>query len=137
MFLIDIDTAVALREHSDSDHNYKITAEVVDQSRRTITGTGNVLVAREPFKVFVWTNRGHYKTGDTVEVGVQARTPDGRPVTGSGRAVLYAVTYQDNKPVENEVAAWGHHHSRRWTSSCEDGDPNRRAVPRIREGDGF
>ncbi|MDG2126943.1 MAG: MG2 domain-containing protein [Fuerstiella sp.] len=106
MFLIDIDTAVALREHSDSDHNYKITAEVVDQSRRTITGTGNVLVAREPFKVFVWTNRGHYKTGDTVEVGVQARTPDGRPVTGSGRAVLYAVTYQDNKPVENEVAAW-------------------------------
>jgi alpha-2-macroglobulin len=106
MFLIDIDTAAALREHSDSDHNYKITAEVVDQSRRTITGTGNVLVAREPFKVFVWTDRGHYKTGDTVEVGVQARTPDGRPVTGSGRAVLYAVTYQGNKPVENEVEAW-------------------------------
>ncbi|MEO2027819.1 MAG: MG2 domain-containing protein [Fuerstiella sp.] len=106
MFVIDIDTAAALREHSDSDHNYKITAEVVDQSRRTITGTGNVLVAREPFKVFVWTHRGHYKTGDTVEVGVQARTPDGKPVKGSGRAILYAVTYQDNKPVENEVESW-------------------------------
>ncbi|MDG1897964.1 MAG: MG2 domain-containing protein [Fuerstiella sp.] len=106
MFLIDIDTATALREHSDSDHNYKITAEVVDQSRRTITGTGNVLVAREPFKVFVWTDRGHYRSGDTVQVGVQARTPDGKPVKGSGTAVLYAVTYQDNKPVESEVESW-------------------------------
>ncbi|MCP4174371.1 MAG: alpha-2-macroglobulin, partial [Fuerstiella sp.] len=106
MFLIDIDTAGALREHSDSDHSYKITAEVIDQSRRTITGTGSVLVAREPFKVFVWTDRGHYKTGDTVEVGVQARTPDGLPVKGRGTAVLYAVTFQDNKPVETEVESW-------------------------------
>lgn len=105
-FSIDIDTAAALNEHSDSDHNYSITAEVVDQSRRTIIGTGNVLVAREPFRVFVWTDRGHYRTGDTVNVSAQARTPDGRSVKGSGRAVLYAVTYEDDKPVEREVESW-------------------------------
>jgi hypothetical protein len=36
------------------------------------------------FKVFTWTDRGHYQTGDTVNAGFQARTPDcmGEPVTG-------------------------------------------------------
>ena len=106
MFVIDIDTAAALREHSDSDHSYSITAEVVDQSRRTIIGTGSVLVAREPFKVFVWTDRGHYQTGDTATVGIQARTPDGKSVTGAGKATLYSISYVDDKPVEKQVESW-------------------------------
>ncbi|MCA9049299.1 MAG: alpha-2-macroglobulin, partial [Planctomycetaceae bacterium] len=106
-FLIDIDTAQALADHSDSDHNYSITAEVVDQSRRTIIGSGSVLVAREPYKVFVWTDRGHYRTGDTVNVGIQARTPDGKGVSASGKVSLLSVTYgDDNKPVEQEVSAF-------------------------------
>lgn len=104
--LIDIDTASAKRDHSDSDHNYSITAEVVDQSRRTITGSGSVLVAREPFRVFVWPDRGHYRTGDTAEFRFQARTPDGKPVAGKGTAMLYQVTYPDSKPVEREVQQW-------------------------------
>lgn len=123
-FVIDIDTADALKEHSDSDHSYSITAEVVDQSRRTIIGTGRVLVAREPFRVFVWTNRGHYQTGDTVDVGVQARTPDGRAVQGSGKVVLYSVSYLDGKPVEQEVESWD-------IETDEDGSASvRMVVPR-------
>ena len=105
-FLIDIDTAAALQNHSDSDHNYSITAEVVDQSRRTIIGTGSVLVARQPYRVFVWTDRGHYRTGDTVSVSLQARTPDGKPVRASGQATLLSVTYDGDKPVEQQVAAF-------------------------------
>ncbi len=42
---VEIDTGVAKAIHPDQDHKYSITAEVVDQSRRTIVGTGNVLVA--------------------------------------------------------------------------------------------
>ena len=57
---IKIDTSIAKAAHGDQDHNYSITAEVVDQSRRTIVGSGSVLVAREPFKVFVWPNQGHF-----------------------------------------------------------------------------
>ncbi|MCI0380490.1 MAG: MG2 domain-containing protein, partial [Gemmataceae bacterium] len=44
-----IDTALAKELHGNQDHRYAITAEVVDQSRRTIVGTGEVLVARKPF----------------------------------------------------------------------------------------
>ena len=105
-FLVDIDTAAALASHSDSDHNYNITAEVVDKSRRTIIGNGSVLVARDAFKVFTWTDRGHYQTGDTVNVGFQARTPDGKPVKGSGKLTLFSVKYENDKPVEQEVQAW-------------------------------
>ena len=105
-FKVDFDTQSAKAEHGDSDHEYKITAEVVDQSRRTITGTGSVLVARQPFRVFVWPNRGHYQTGDTVNLSFQARTADGKPVKGKGKARLLAVTYEDGKPVENAVETW-------------------------------
>jgi uncharacterized protein YfaS (alpha-2-macroglobulin family) len=105
-FLVDIDTAAALASHSDSDHSYNITAEVVDKSRRTIIGNGSVLVARDPFKVFTWTDRGHYQTGDTVNVGFQARTPDDKPVKGSGKLTLFSVKYEGDKPVEQEVQSW-------------------------------
>lgn len=105
-FLVDIDTAAALASHSDSDHSYAITAEVVDKSRRTIIGSGSVLVARDPFKVFTWTDRGHYQTSDTVTVGFQARTPDGKPVKGSGKLTLFSVKYEGDNPAEQEVQSW-------------------------------
>jgi uncharacterized protein YfaS (alpha-2-macroglobulin family)/tetratricopeptide (TPR) repeat protein len=106
-FAVEIDTAAALEAHGDSDHRYSITADVVDLSRRTIFGSGSVLVARDPFRVFTWTDRGHYQTGDPGTLLFQARTADGKPVPASGRAVLYAVTYGDGDlPIEREVQAW-------------------------------
>ena len=59
----------------------QITAEVVDQSRRTIVGTGNVLVARKPFKVFTWVDRGYYRVGDTMQRRLQG--PNARPEAGA------------------------------------------------------
>ncbi|MEJ5341776.1 MAG: MG2 domain-containing protein [Thermogutta sp.] len=101
-----IDTAPAKVLHPDEDHRYKITVEVTDQSRRTIVGTGEILVTRKPFKVYLWVSRGYYRTGDVIAVHSSARTPDGRPVQGSGRLTLYRITYQDGKPAETEVRTW-------------------------------
>ena len=53
-----IDTSVAKLLHGDMDHRYTISAEVVDSSRRTIAGSGSVLVARAPFSTKVWLDRG-------------------------------------------------------------------------------
>ena len=103
---VDIDTALAKAVHSDQDHKYEITAEVTDQSRRTIVGQGNVLVARKPFKVFAWLDRGHYRTGDTIRAAFKAQTLDQKPVTGKGKLKLFEVTYTDGKPVEKEVQSW-------------------------------
>jgi uncharacterized protein YfaS (alpha-2-macroglobulin family) len=104
---VPIDTELAKLMHGDLDHRYEITAEVRDQSRRTIVGSGQVLVAREPFKVYAWTDRGHYRVGDTVRASFQARRLDGKPVGGRGRARLLQVAYGENRaPRETEVQAW-------------------------------
>jgi uncharacterized protein YfaS (alpha-2-macroglobulin family) len=102
-----IDTRPAQELHGDEDHQYAITAEVTDESRRTIVGTGNVLVARKPFQVFAWLDRGHYRTGDTVRAGFDAHTLDNKPVEGKGELTLFKVTYNDKKePVEKAVETW-------------------------------
>ena len=101
-----IDTAAAKQFHPDQDHSYQIQAEVVDESRRTIVGTGRVLVARQPFKVHVWLDRGYYKVGDTIAVGTAARTLDAKPVSGEGTLRLLKIQYENEKPVETEVGNW-------------------------------
>jgi alpha-2-macroglobulin len=105
--VVPIDTSAAKQQHGDQDHEYTITAEVVDESRRTIVGTGRVLVARQPFRVVAWLDRGHYRAGDTVEAHFQAQTIDQKPVRGKGELTLYAVSYDaKNEPVEKAVQTW-------------------------------
>ena len=109
---VDIDTSVAKAAHGDTDHKYEITAEVTDLSRRTIVGTGTVLVARKPFKVYAWVDRGHYRVGDVVGASFCAQTIDNKPVKGKGELRLLKVTYEKDKetgqlkPVEKEVQKW-------------------------------
>jgi uncharacterized protein YfaS (alpha-2-macroglobulin family) len=103
---VEIDTALAKALHPDQDHRYTITAEVTDQSRRTIVGSGSVLAARRPFAVTVWTERGYHRLGDTVAVGLAARSPDGKPVAASGTLDLRRIHYEKGKAVETSVQSW-------------------------------
>jgi len=103
---VEIDTALAKEIHGDQDHRYEITAEVVDESRRTIVGKGEVLVARKPFQVFAWVNRGHYRVGDDVQASFQAQTLAQKPVQGQGELTLYSVGYKDGEPEEKVVEQW-------------------------------
>lgn len=103
---ITIDTRLAKELHGDSDHRYEITAEVTDASRRTIVGQGTVLVARQPFKVYAWVDRGHYRVGDPVKADFLAQTLDRKPVPGAGALTLYRVTYRRGEAVETAVQNW-------------------------------
>jgi uncharacterized protein YfaS (alpha-2-macroglobulin family) len=104
---VAIDTGVAKALHGRRDHRYEITAEVVDASRRTVTGTGGVIAAREPFRVFGWVDRGYYRPRDTVVASFSARTVDGKPVAGKGLLRLLAVSYgPDGLPREVEAERW-------------------------------
>jgi uncharacterized protein YfaS (alpha-2-macroglobulin family) len=104
---VEIDTAIAKASHSDQDHRYEITAEVTDQSRRTIVGMGTVLVARKPFAVYSWVDRGHYRAGDTIEAGIHAQTLDHKPVAGKGTLKLLKIAYDaERRPVETPVESW-------------------------------
>lgn len=104
---IEIDTTLAKELHGDQDHRYEITAEITDASRRTIVGSGQVLVARRPYRVFAWVNRGHYRVGDTVQAEFSAHTPADKPVQGQGKLTLYALRYDaDGEPQETPVQEW-------------------------------
>ena len=78
------------RLHPDQDQRYEITAEVTDQSRRTIVGTGTVLVARKPFSLHLGRSRP-LPYGDTIEAvprsnaGSQAGGRQGNVPAASGQ----------------------------------------------------
>jgi len=104
---VSIDTLLAKEMHGDKDHRYEITAEVTDLSRRTILGKGQVLVARQAFKVYAWVDRGHYRIGDTIHADFSALTLDNQPVQGNGALTLFKVSYdQEMQPTEKPVATW-------------------------------
>lgn len=104
---VEIDTLLAKELHGNQDHEYTITAEVRDQSRRTIVGTGKVLVARKPFEVFTWVDRGYYRVGDTIRADFKAQTLDDKPVEGKGVLTLLKITYDnENQPIETPVRQW-------------------------------
>jgi uncharacterized protein YfaS (alpha-2-macroglobulin family) len=104
---IPINTLPAKELHPDQDHEYSITAEVTDESRRTIVGTGKVLVARKPFQVFASVDRGHYRAGDTVQASFNALTLDRKPVEGTGELTLFRISYNDkHQPIEKAVETW-------------------------------
>jgi uncharacterized protein YfaS (alpha-2-macroglobulin family) len=106
-FTVKVDTALAKELHGDEDHRYEIEAEVTDQSRRTIFGKGTVLAARRPFEVYVSLDRGYYRTGESGEIRVHARTLDGRAVKGTGSLKIFRVTYDaEGKPSEEEAASF-------------------------------
>jgi len=90
----------------DADHRYEITAEVTDESRRTIVGKGEVLVARKPFQVTAWVDRGHYRVGDAVRASFAAQTLDRTPVQGKGVLYLYRIEVAGGRPLETEVQRW-------------------------------
>lgn len=104
---VEIDTTLAKELQGHQDHEYTITVEVRDQSRRTIVGQGRVLVARKPFQVYSWVDRGYYRVGDTIQASFSAQTLAGEPVQGSGILTLLRVTYDDaRQPVETPVQRW-------------------------------
>ena len=104
---IEVDTALAKAVHSDTDHRYTVTAEVVDASRRTIVGNGSIIAARKAFNVSVWLDRGYANVGEPINATIASRTADGKHVPASGKLTLYRITTdKDGKVAEKEVEAW-------------------------------
>ncbi len=104
---IKIDTAVAKQVHGNQDHKYSISVEVRDSSRRTITADGQVIAAREAFKIYSWLDRGFYRVGEPITASFHARTLDGAPIEAVGKLDLLRITYdEDRQPNEALVQSF-------------------------------
>ena len=92
-FIVQIDTADALKQHGDQDHRYVIEAEVRDASRRVINGTGNVLATRQAYFTSLQPTRGYYRPGEQIDVKVICQNPDGSAVQTKGQLVISQVQW--------------------------------------------
>ncbi|MFG0250839.1 MAG: alpha-2-macroglobulin family protein, partial [Phycisphaeraceae bacterium JB051] len=90
---ITIDSADALKQHGDQDHQYIVEAQVRDASRRVITGKGNVLATRQAYFTTLQPTRGYYRSGDQMEIKIICRNPDGSPVQTKGQLVISKVQW--------------------------------------------
>ena len=62
------DTSLVRKLYGDDDQEYLISVSVTDNSHRTIDASDSVVVRAEPFRVFAWTDKPHYRVGDKVSV---------------------------------------------------------------------
>ena len=64
-------------------------------------------MARVPYDVTVWLDRGYARVGEKITASFEARSLDGKPVDGEAKAFLYSTNVnQDGKIEEKEVANW-------------------------------
>lgn len=63
---VTIDTSLVKRFYGMDDAEYTIEAEVTDESRRMVSGSGSLLVRVKPFRVHVWSDGSRYQVGDIV-----------------------------------------------------------------------
>lgn len=70
-------------DSSDADYVYRIQANVVDNSRRSISGAKSVEVTRGMFYLTLRTNKYVYRTGDEASISVKAATFDGDKPVGT------------------------------------------------------
>ncbi len=105
--IIEIDSELAKEVFGDQDHRYSITAEVRDASRRTIVAQGQVIAARQAFKVYSWLQHGFYQVGEEIIASFEARALTGTKTQGTGKLQLLRITYdKQRKPIETPVEQW-------------------------------
>ena len=100
---LPIKTSFAKERWPDRDHEYTISAEVRDASRRTIAGQGRVIAARKPIDVTLWLDRGHYEVDDTVRATIATRRPDGVPMAATGELRLLKLEPPKDPGATDEV----------------------------------
>ncbi|MGE4565544.1 MAG: MG2 domain-containing protein, partial [Victivallaceae bacterium] len=83
-FKLRIDTATLAARYGESDAELRIEATVTDSARKPVNASASVIVAAKPFRVYAYTPGGFFAPGDTIDLKVAARTPDGKPVAGRG-----------------------------------------------------
>ena len=74
----------ATRRSQGEGSNFIVEADVMDASRRTISGSASLLLAKKALVLGVEPRRGFYMAGDHVECETQSRLPDGTADRGLG-----------------------------------------------------
>ena len=89
---VTIETAKWRDQYPDQDHRFVVQADMTDLSRRTISGSGKILVPRRGLFAHVEPDRGFYRVGEKASFELRCQKPDGSPVESQGQVTVYRVT---------------------------------------------
>jgi uncharacterized protein YfaS (alpha-2-macroglobulin family) len=84
-----VDTSKFNRE---SEHQVEMIAYVTDESRRSIKGTGQIVISPQPYSVFLNLDQGWYHAGDKATLEINAQTANKIGVSTTGVLSLYEVS---------------------------------------------
>ena len=85
------------------DYVYTVKADVVDASRREISGEGVLHVTRQAFYAYLNVPNGFYQRGDAVQIELRTQNADEKPVPAAGTLTVYEQTYNGPKLIETAV----------------------------------
>ena len=83
-FEVRVETAPWMKKYPGENHRFRVRAEVMDQSRRTIDGSGSFTIATTAYFAAVRTLRSFAAPGENVTVEVRTENADGRAVAARG-----------------------------------------------------
>ncbi|MCP3964912.1 MAG: hypothetical protein GY750_11080 [Lentisphaerae bacterium] len=105
--LVSVDTKLAKELYGDTEQQYKIVAEVTDQSRYTQTGENTMTLSSKPFQVICSTGQGFYRVGDIINLDIRALDFQKNIVTGDYSLNMYKVDFDSaGNPTKNCVKRW-------------------------------
>ncbi len=70
---------------------FLIEAQVTDESRRTLDGSGSLLVTKRALSLDVTPKQNFYLAGENVECEIHSRLPAGTPVAVEGKVRVYRI----------------------------------------------
>ncbi len=102
---ITFETASFAKKYPGEDHRFRVRAEVMDLSRRTIEGEGTVTLTRTAFFAAVRPDRGFTGPGESVRIEVRTERADHRPLSVQG--TLQVVSLPKDAPSPGPVKRAG------------------------------
>jgi len=83
-FRLAVETEPWVKKYPDQDHCFRIRAEVMDRSRRTIEGTGRIKITVTEYFAAIEIRRAFAAPGENVTVEVRTEKPDGGATAAQG-----------------------------------------------------
>lgn len=100
----ELELKYIINKNLEYDFNYRIVAEVTDNARRTISGSGNTFVTRSDFQFAIQPDRYFYKIGTPVLLNINANDFSDNAVSADFTVDIlrtdYSKEYRENILVE-------------------------------------
>ena len=82
-FTVEIETAAEKQTEKHYGQEYKISAEVIDASQRSISANTTVVATAAPFFATIDFERGYASVNTEIEANIRLRTADGKTASGN------------------------------------------------------